>query len=189
MSKNVLMVIGHPDWQHSAANKAIADAFAQTMPEAVISNLGVLYPDFNIDVTAEQRKLLQADIIILQFPFMWYGAPSIMHRWMEDVLSYGFAFGQGGNKLAGKHIILSFTTGTPTPAYEFGALQTFPVDFFLPPYVALANRCGMHYSGQTYTTGINTMAALTDPNVMEQVREQARKQAHKLDTMIKELTL
>ena len=78
--KKILVIVGHPYWKDSVANRAIIDEFKRINPDAEISNISELYPDGNIDVTAEQKKLLDADTIILQFPIMWYSCPSVMHK-------------------------------------------------------------------------------------------------------------
>ena len=67
--KNVLIVSGHTDIVgDSAANKEICAQLRQRLPEAAISSLSELYPDFKIDVAAEQAKCEAADVIVLQFP-------------------------------------------------------------------------------------------------------------------------
>lgn len=116
--KRTLMIVGHPHWRDSFANRHIVDEFARLNPEAVISNVTELYPDGNIDDEAEQKKLLEADIIVMQFPIQWYGCPSTMHKWQEDVLTYGFAYGFGGDKLEGKMLVASFTGATPAEGYS-----------------------------------------------------------------------
>ncbi|WP_295627785.1 NAD(P)H-dependent oxidoreductase [uncultured Corynebacterium sp.] len=45
------------------------------------------------DVVAEQRKILEADGLVLQFPLWWYGTPAILKGWFDRVLHAGFAFG------------------------------------------------------------------------------------------------
>lgn len=187
MKSKVLMIVGHPYWQYSAANKTIVGEFSSQCPDAVIDNLGVEYPDFKIDVEAEKKKVIDADIIVLQFPMMWYSAPSILHRWFEEVLMFGFAYGHDGDKLKGKKIVLSITAGTPESAYTFGGLQTFPFDYFMPEFVATANRCGMVYSGQVHTCGINSYAAMTDPAVMAQIQKDCTAQVSALVSLISSL--
>lgn len=69
MKKNILIVSGHPDLKKSFANKIILDEIQKQLPQAKVSLLDQLYPDYKIDVAAEQQKLIEADIIVLQFPF------------------------------------------------------------------------------------------------------------------------
>jgi NAD(P)H dehydrogenase (quinone) len=47
------------------------------------------------DVAKEQRKLLWADVVVLQFPMWWYGLPAILKGWVDRVYAYGFAYGVG----------------------------------------------------------------------------------------------
>ena len=68
--KKILVIVGHPYWKDSVANRAIIEEFKRINPDAEISNITELYPDGNIDVAAEQKKLLDADTIVLQFPIM-----------------------------------------------------------------------------------------------------------------------
>ena len=104
--KKVLVISGHTDLATSVANKTILDTIGQYLPETEIVKLDTLYPDFKIDVDAEQQRLLKADIIVLQFPIFWYSAPSILERWMEETFRHGFSHGSTGNKLKGKKMIL-----------------------------------------------------------------------------------
>lgn len=181
--ENVLMVIGHPQWPLSFGNKIIAETFAKINPDAKISNLFVEYPEGKIDVEAEQKKLLEADTVVLQFPIEWYGAPSLMHKLFEDVLAYGFAFGHEGDKVQGKRLIASFTSGTPADTYVMGGLQSFPMDDFMYPFIALANRCGMKWEGYVYTGGV--MAAFADADQLKQIEGACVDHAQRLAEKIK----
>ena len=73
--KNILIVSGHTNLDASVANKKILEVLAECLPEAEIVRLDRLYPDFRIDVAAEQARLLKADVVVLQFPIFWYSAP------------------------------------------------------------------------------------------------------------------
>ena len=43
------------------------------------------------DITEEQQKVTQADLIIFQFPYFWMGFPAIMKGWVDRVFSHNFA--------------------------------------------------------------------------------------------------
>lgn len=47
------------------------------------------------DIAAEQRKLLWADVLILQFPMWWFSMPAILKGWIDRVYAYGLAYGVG----------------------------------------------------------------------------------------------
>lgn len=151
---NVLMIVAHPYWPQSTANKTIVEEFKRLQPQAEVRNLYELYPDGLIDVAAEQQALDRADTIILQFPIMWYSCPSTLHRWMEEVLTYGYAYGPGGDRLKGKTLLLSFTTaGTPDKYSAYGA-QGCTIDQLMTPFSATAVLCGLHFGSYTYTGGM-----------------------------------
>ena len=56
--KNVLIISGHTDLAASVANKTILETLNERLPEAEIVKLDELYPDFKINVEAEQQRLL-----------------------------------------------------------------------------------------------------------------------------------
>ncbi|KAE8299236.1 NAD(P)H dehydrogenase [quinone] 1 [Larimichthys crocea] len=68
------------------------------------------------DITEEQRKLKEADLVILQFPMYWFTLPAIMKGWIDRVLTLGFAFSNEKRYSQGifkdKKAMLSFTTGS-----------------------------------------------------------------------------
>ena len=129
--KNVLIISGHTDLATSVANKTILETLANRLPKAEIVKLDELYPDFKINVEAEQQRLIRADIIVLQFPVFWYSAPSILERWMEETFRHGFSHGSTGDKLKGKNLILSFTTGAPEAMYSHEGAKGYDIGGFL----------------------------------------------------------
>ncbi|MEQ2263446.1 hypothetical protein XENORESO_007835 [Xenotaenia resolanae] len=68
------------------------------------------------DITKEQSKLTEADLVIFQFPMYWFGVPAILKGWIDRVLTNGFAFSQEKRYSQGifkdKRAMLSFTTGS-----------------------------------------------------------------------------
>ena len=75
MSK-VLVVLAHPNFKDSFANKTIIEKIKKINADIEIDDLYQLYPDFKIDVKKEQEKLVKADSIVIQFPMFWYNAPA-----------------------------------------------------------------------------------------------------------------
>ncbi|XP_072300641.1 NAD(P)H dehydrogenase [quinone] 1-like [Eucyclogobius newberryi] len=68
------------------------------------------------DLTEEQRKVKEADLIIFQFPMYWFSVPAILKGWFDRVLTLGFAYTQEKRYSQGifenKKAMLSFTTGS-----------------------------------------------------------------------------
>ncbi|KAM4592276.1 NAD(P)H dehydrogenase [quinone] 1 isoform 2-T2 [Odontesthes bonariensis] len=67
------------------------------------------------DITAEQRKVEEAELVIFQFPLYWFSVPAILKGWMDRVLTQGFAFSlqkmYNNGIFKNKKAMLSFTTG------------------------------------------------------------------------------
>lgn len=152
---NILIVSGHTNLNDSVANKTILEELGNKLPEAEFDYLDQLYPDYKIDAAAEQEKLLKADIIVLQFPIFWYAMPSLMSKWMEDTFQHGFSHGKTGDKLRGKKLVASFTTGAPGEFYHHDAFMGYEIDEFLPFIKAACNLCGMEFAGFVYTGGVS----------------------------------
>ena len=176
--KKILIVSGHTDMNDSVANKAILAKFAEKLPESRCVYLDKLYPDFKIDSKAEQEKLVWADIIILQFPVFWFSMPSLMHRWMEDTFLHGFSHGSTGNKLHGKKLILSYTTGAPIEALDF--------DTFFQYIKAACSFCGMEYAG-SISTGSVSYAMRQEPGQMDAILRKADAHAQRLIELVQQL--
>lgn len=184
--KNVLVISGHTDLAHSVANKTVIETLASRLPEAEIVKLDELYPDFKIDVKAEQEKMLKADIIVLQFPIFWYSAPSILERWMEETFLHGFSHGSTGDKLKGKKLVLSFTTGAPASLYKKDGMIGHDIDEFLLSYKGVCGLTQMEYCGYIYTGDVS-YANRTTPALIEKQKEEAVKHADRLIQLLQTL--
>lgn len=176
---NALIIIGHPYWKDSVANRAILEELQKLRPQIKLSNLIELYPDFDIDIEAEQRKLIEADTVIWQFPLMWYSCPSIMRRYLEGVLSYGFAYGSSGSKLENKRLIASITTGVKQSVYEGGILGFSAEDLF-KPLAQVVKMCSMLWEPPQVTFGLNSAGAKGDEIKLEEIRIRCREHARLL---------
>ena len=177
--KNILIISGHTDLSTSVANKTILNTLSERLPEAKIVKLDELYPDFHIDVKAEQERLLWADIIVLQFPVFWYSAPSILERWMEETFQHGFSHGSKGDKLKGKKIVLSFTTGAPAEMYSKDGAMGHDIDNFLLCYKAMCRLTQMEYCGYVFTGGVS-YGNRTAPELIRQQETESVRHAERL---------
>ena len=88
-----LVILAHPHFDQSIANKAIIEELSCSDIDFEIRNLSALYPTFQIDVKAEQEALLKHQEVIFQYPFYWYNMPAILKHWFDEVFTYQFAYG------------------------------------------------------------------------------------------------
>ena len=76
---STLVIFAHPVFERARVAPGLLAA-AEGAPDVEVRDLYELYPDFTIDVEAEQQALLRHERIVLQFPFYWYSAPAMMKQ-------------------------------------------------------------------------------------------------------------
>lgn len=140
----IALIHAHPYPDRSRANRALLGA-ASRVPTVAVRSLYDLYPDFAVDVAAEQEALAAADVIVWQHPVFWYAPPALMKLWFEQVLTLGWAFGEGGRALAGKRCLWVPTTGGDAPAYVEGGHHGHPFAAYVAPVAQTARYCGLEW--------------------------------------------
>ena len=116
---DVLVLAAHPHIENSRVNRVLAQAAATLNPRDVeVRDLYALYPDYLIDIEAEQAALARARLVVWQHPIHWYNMPALMKLWVDDVLTFGWAYGPGGEALKGKDLWLVASTGGPQDSYD-----------------------------------------------------------------------
>ena len=155
----LLVYYAHPGHKHAHANRAMV-AEAKTVDGITFVDLYAEYPRFEIDIGREQQRLLDHDVILFQFPMFWYSTPSLIKEWQDLVLEHGFAYGDGGDKLAGKCMILAVTAAGQKDAYTDAGRQKYPIRTFLTPLEQTAKLCNMDFSAPYVLYG--SLRALRD---------------------------
>jgi glutathione-regulated potassium-efflux system ancillary protein KefF len=103
------------------------------------------YPDFDIDVAAEQAALSRAGLVVWMHPVFWYSVPGLLKHWFDKVLSYGWAYGEGNAALRGKDCLWVASTGGTPESYAAAGIHKRPFVEFTPPIERTAVFCGMNW--------------------------------------------
>ncbi|WP_028544467.1 NAD(P)H-dependent oxidoreductase [Paenibacillus taiwanensis] len=140
----VLVIVAHPDLESSVINRAWIEEL-RGHADVTVHDLYTNYPDEQIDVEREQRLCEQHDRIVMQFPFYWYSSPPLLKKWQDKVLTYGWAYGSGGDKLHHKELMLAVSTGGVEEKYRAGGTNQFTTSELLRPFQATSNLIGMTY--------------------------------------------
>jgi len=146
----ILVIVAHPELEQSRANRRLlqaARALQRNSPPGrlAVRDLYALYPDYLIDIAVEQAALKAAKLVVWQQPIRWYSMPPLLKLWLDDVLTFGWAYGPDGNALRGKDLWLVASTGGPEDSYRPESYNRYFFDAFLPPYEQTAALCGMRF--------------------------------------------
>jgi glutathione-regulated potassium-efflux system ancillary protein KefF len=160
--QGIYLIAAHPAWRESRVNSRLLEA-AQALAGALpldIQDLYGSYPDYHIDVAAEQARVDRARLLVLLHPIQWYSVPALQKLWFDEVLTYGWAFGPAtseagsheqapagtpGTALRGKDCWLVTTTGGPAESYSAESYNGQPFEAYLSPYRQTAAVCGMRF--------------------------------------------
>ena len=142
--RRVLILFAHPRFEKSRVNRSLLSTLP--LSEAItLHDLYERYPDHNIDVEAEKQLLAAHDVLIWHHPFYTFSAPAILKQWMDLVLEYGWAHGEGGNALKDKTAFNVVTTGGSRESYGPDGFNRFTLHEFLRPFEQTACLCKMIY--------------------------------------------
>ena len=132
----ILVIHAHPYPRASRATAALLEAI-RDLPGLEVRSIYDLYPDFDIDVAAEQAALERADVLALMHPLHWYAVPAMLKHWIDTVLVEDWAHVERDSaKLKGKGCLWIVTTGDEQ-AYGPGAPS--------PVLEQIARACGMKW--------------------------------------------
>ena len=137
-----LVVQAHPNIEESRVNKRWREELAKHPNDIEVHALYEEYPDWQIDVEREQRLLEAHALIVWQFPLYWYSCPPLLKKWLDDVFTYGWAYGSTGRKLVGKKFGLAVSIGDKETNYTRAGDIGFSVDEVLTPFKATVGHVG-----------------------------------------------
>ena len=155
---DIYVIAAHPAWRESRVNRPMMTA-ASALDRVQVQDLYASYPDYAIDTAREQSALAQATLVVLLHPIQWYSMPALQKLWLDEVLTYGWAYGGDGSEggdsgekgnaagraLQGKDLWLVASTGGPEASYHPQGYNRYFFDAFLPPYEQTAAVCGMRF--------------------------------------------
>jgi glutathione-regulated potassium-efflux system ancillary protein KefF len=160
---DILVLTAHPQLEHSRATRALMQAAQQLQTQDTtrlqVRDLYALYPDYSIDVEAEQTLLRSCQLLVWLQPVHWYGMPPLLKLWLDEVFTFGWAYGPGGQALAGKSLWLAASTGGPEDSYHPAGYNRYFFDAFLPPYEQTAALVGMRWLPPLVLHGAHRAAA------------------------------
>lgn len=157
MTSPIVVIFAHPYPDRSRANRALLDAITD-LDHVEVRSLYDRYPDFDIDVDAEQQALLAAELIVWQHPMYWYTVPALLKHWFEKVLQRGWAYGPSGTRLHGKRCLWVVTAGGDETAFSPSGLHGHEFSAFVPVVQQTAEFCGMRWEPPLVVRGAHKIS-------------------------------
>lgn len=141
-----LVIVSHPYPQQSRVIKALQDTVENTA-DVTVRNLETLYGSdlMKFDVAAEQAACEDAQRIVFLYPTHWFNLTPALKAYLNEVWTYGWAFGPGGAALAGKQLLVVTSAGASEHTYSHEGLIRSTMDDVLTPMKASALYVGMEY--------------------------------------------
>lgn len=118
-SKQVVVLLTHPNIKESRANKALMDAISD-MGEVAIYNLYEMRVEDAFNAEIWSTIISHASALVFQFPFYWMSAPSLLKRWLDEVFTYLAKT----PAVAGKTLMVVTTAGSEHDAYRSGGRES-----------------------------------------------------------------
>lgn len=141
-----LIVVTHPSLETSVVNKRWVEELRKYPDKYTVHELHKAYPDGNLDVQAEQRLIESHGPLVLQFPIYWFNCPPLLKRWLDEVLTYGWAYGSnGGDKLKNRKAALAVSAGIREENYREDGRYRYPLKQILSPFEATFLYCNADY--------------------------------------------
>lgn len=130
-----LVIVAHSDISKSVVNKRWIEELEKYSGKYTVHELTSAYPDGKIDVNREQNLVEEHDNLVLQFPIYWFSCPPILKKWLDEVLTHGWAYGRnGGDKLAKRKVALAVTAGIRQEDYQESGRYHYTLEQLLAPF-------------------------------------------------------
>ncbi len=140
-----LVIVAHPNIEQSMINRRWVNEMQKRPDLFTVHKLYDLYPDYQIDVAAEQQLVAAHDKIVFQFPVQWFNCPPLLKQWLDDVLTFGWAYGPGGTALQGKKIGLAVSCAQPATSYSPTGIIGYTLIEILRPFELLISFIDANY--------------------------------------------
>jgi len=169
--KKTLVILTHPDIEKSVINKRWVEELEKYPERFTIHNLHLVYPDGTIDVAKEQKLVESHENLVFQFPLYWFNCPPLLKKWLDDVLTYGWAYGKSGDKLKNKKVALAVTAGIKEDDYTDNGKYHITLKQLLSPFEVTFFYVNADYKSffAFYGAEDETPAAVVEKNAQEYI--------------------
>ncbi|MDW6091313.1 NAD(P)H-dependent oxidoreductase [Vibrio rhizosphaerae] len=141
-----LVIVSHPYTERSTVIKAL-EKVALNTTSVTVRNLDTLYGKniSQFDIATEQAAYENVDRVVYMFPIHWFNLTPMLKAYLNEVWTYGWAFGPEGKALKGKEMLIVTCTGAGESTYSPTGLVQSTMKEVLTPMKATALYVGMTF--------------------------------------------
>ena len=144
-----LVIVAHPNLEKSVVNRRWAEELEKHPDRFTVHRLYGACPDERIDVAREQALVQAHGALLFQFPIYWFGCPSLLKKWMDSVLAFGWAFGPQpeADKMRGRKVALAVSAGIKQEDFSPNGKYGHTLEELLWPFETLCRYVEADYRG------------------------------------------
>ncbi|WP_372011904.1 NAD(P)H-dependent oxidoreductase [Paenibacillus chitinolyticus] len=140
-----LVIVTHPSLETSVINKRWVEELEKYPEKYTVHDLHKIYPDGNIDAKREQQLIESHGNLVLQFPVYWFNCPPLLKKWLDDVFTYGWAYGSNGDKLRNRKAALAVSAAIKEEDYREEGRYRYTLEHLLSPFEITFLYCDADY--------------------------------------------
>lgn len=107
-----LVLVDHPDLENSIINARWIEELEKYPDKITVRRLQDHFNNGEFDIEEEQKIVEDHGGIIFQFPIFWFSCPSLMKKWLDEVITHGWGFGEGNHAFRGRKTGIAASFGT-----------------------------------------------------------------------------
>lgn len=161
--KKTLVVVAHPNIDTSVVNQRWIAEIKKYNDRFTVHELYKVYPDWQINVREEQARIEEHSGLVLQFPLYWFNCPPLLKKWLDDVYTYGWAYGSTGKKMQDRKLGLAVSAGISKEDFSKSGRCGFTLSEILRPFEMVAK-----YTHASYQPIFTFHGAISVPNIQPQ---------------------
>ncbi len=163
----ITALLAHPYPRFSIVTVPLLTGLKQQFPQMDIRALYDMYPDGSIDLLAEREAISRSSLVIVAHPVFWYSVPALLKQWFDEVLAYGYAYGENGTAVKGKGVLWLPSLGTGYREGEFpGEVEISEVE---APIKRMWTFCGAKWLDPEIVDTRNSLSAEDFSDLIERL--------------------
>ncbi len=107
--KKTLVLFAHPFLEFSKSHRELLKIYDPTKGFH-LKDLYEQFPDMHVPAFRERKRIVNYDRFVFHFPLIWFGVPSLLRLWMDEVSDADWLNGKAENPFDNKDVYILVTS-------------------------------------------------------------------------------